>query len=194
MQSQISKLKKPVNQKIHWPALGRIFLVIDAANLVKSVMAFGMKVNNKKLLRFFQSHNTLIEAQYYTADIEGKRFSDFHASLERYGYRVTTKPLKKIFDRANKKYIAKANFDVEIAVDVMERIHQFDTLILFSGDSDFNYLVVRLRHKGKRVLVFSTKYHIARELIASCTKYFDIIDFKDEFLSKKIARLLQRAV
>jgi len=61
--------------------------------------------------------------------------------------------------------IRKANFDVEITIDVLEMIDKFDTLVLFSGDSDFDYLIRKLRAKGKRVIVISTKHHISKELI-----------------------------
>ncbi len=170
---------------INWQHLGRVLVIIDAANLVKSVDSFAMRVHNRKLIRFFQQYNKLIGVRYYTVSVNGKRFSDFAASMERYGYYLITKPLKKIFDRKKQKIIPKANFDVEIAVDVMDYLAKFDTLILFSGDSDFNYLILRLKIKGKKVLVFSTRYHVAHELVENCDRYFDIREFREVFLRPK---------
>jgi len=66
----------------------------------------------------------------------------------------------------------------------MDKINQFDTLVLFSGDSDFEYLIKLLKSKNKRVIVISSRYHIARELIESCTKYVDLKNFRDIFLFK----------
>ena len=51
-------------------------------------------------------------------------------------------------------------------------------MVLFSGDSDFDYLIKKLRMEGKRAVVISTKYHISRELIASCNKYLDLKKLK----------------
>lgn len=70
--------------------------------------------------------------------------------------------------------VCDKNGDVEIAVDVIEMTGKFDTLVLFSGDSDFNYLIKILRGKGKRAVVISTKYHISKELIESGNKYIDL--------------------
>jgi len=62
--------------------------------------------------------------------------------------------------------------------------NKFDTLVLFSGDSDFDYLVKNLRNKGKKVIVVSTKYHIAKELITSGNKYVDLKKLK-VFIERK---------
>jgi len=62
-------------------------------------------------------------------------------------------------------------------------LDKFDTLVLFSGDSDFNYLIKKLRLKGKQVVVISTKHHISRELIESSNKYIDL---------KKLRELIER--
>ena len=79
--------------------------------------------------------------------------------------------------------IRKANFDVEITVDTMEMINSFDTLVLFSGDSDFNYLLRKLRNENKNVIVISAKHHISKELIESSNKYIDL---------KKLKSLIER--
>lgn len=50
--------------------------------------------------------------------------------------------------------IPKCNFDVEIAVDAMRLIAQYDTICLFSGDSDFAALLRYLRGRGKKVILF----------------------------------------
>ena len=80
-------------------------------------------------------------------------------------------------DRAKGKY-RKANFDVEIALDAREFVNSYDTLVLFSGDSDFDYLVKMLRERGKRVIVVSSRHHISKELIKSCNKYIDLKKLK----------------
>jgi uncharacterized LabA/DUF88 family protein len=57
-------------------------------------------------------------------------------------------------------------------------LDRYETLVLFSGDSDFDYLIKTLKKKGKRVIVISTKYHIAKELIISSDKYIDLKKLK----------------
>ncbi|MBU2579165.1 NYN domain-containing protein [Patescibacteria group bacterium] len=104
--------------------------------------------------------------------------------LKNIGFKLITKPLKIIAETDKIKGDSrKANFDVEIALDAYEIRDNYDTLILFSGDSDFDYLVQSLRQKGKRVIVISSKYHISKELIKSCNKYIDL---------KKIRSFIER--
>ncbi|MBU1016697.1 NYN domain-containing protein [Patescibacteria group bacterium] len=95
-----------------------------------------------------------------------------------------TKPLKEIRDRGNiKAHHRKANFDVEIAVDALSKRGLYKNLILFSGDSDFDYLVKYLRKAEKKVVVISLKHHISRELIESADFYMDL---------KKIRKFIER--
>jgi len=55
-------------------------------------------------------------------------------------------------------YIPKCNFDVEIVVDTFRLIDRFDTFCLYSGDSDFAYLLEFLRRKKKQIILFSAGY------------------------------------
>jgi len=56
----------------------------------------------------------------------------------------------------------------------LDLISKYDVLVLFSGDSDFDSLIKKLRKEGKKVIVVSSRYHISKELIDSCNKYIDI--------------------
>lgn len=80
------------------------------------------------------------------------------------------------------KKIMNKNFDVEIAVDSTYTLDNFDTFILFSGDCDFEYLIKFLRGQGKVVIGFSRSGNVAREIPLALTNYFDIADFRKEFL------------
>ena len=60
----------------------------------------------------------------------------------------------------------KGNLDVELVVDALIDVDQYDTFILFSGDSDFIPLLRSLKAKGKEVIVYSTQGLSARELLA----------------------------
>lgn len=95
-----------------------------------------------------------------------------------------TKPLKLIKNRRDGTHLRKANFDVEIAVEAMKRIAAFDTAILFSGDSDFDYLIKDLKKQNKKVIIASLRYHVAKELIESSDFYLDL---------RKIRKEIQRA-
>lgn len=164
---------------------GKVAILIDAANLSKSIEIAGFKVNYRKLRRYFQKQCNLVYLGFYTVAFSSKVHQEFLKALKAKQYTIITKPLKVIWDHKNSKEVHKANFDVEIAVDAMDKLDEYDTFILFSGDSDFDYFIRRLKEKGKRVLVFSTRFHVAKELIGSCDKYFDVLTLKQEFLTKR---------
>ena len=65
----------------------------------------------------------------------------------------------------------KCNFDVEIALDVMKKIEQYDTVMLFSGDSDFGKLLSYLKSKGKKIIVVSTRNRMSIELERVADKF-----------------------
>jgi len=127
---------------------GKILVIIDAANLESAVKSLGWWIDYAKLYKLF--NNNLVEIRNYCVYHGTDNQNGFFAFLKKRGFKLITKPLKIIEDKTVKnRNLRKANFDVEIAIDVIERINKFDTLVLFSGDSDFDYLVRILKGKGK---------------------------------------------
>lgn len=162
---------------------GKILVIIDAANLESSVKSLGWWIDYIKLRNLFDKKR-LVEIRDYCVAHNTENQNKFFAFLKKNGYKLVTKPLKIIkAPEIERGDIRKANFDVEITIDVLERIGDFDTLVLFSGDSDFNYLIKKLRTKGRQVIVISTKHHISKELIENSNKYIDI---------KKLRNLIER--
>ncbi len=164
---------------------GRILVVIDAANLESSVKSLNWWIDYIKLKDLFRSNN-LVEIRNYCVHHSTDNQNKFFTFLKKNNFKLITKPLKIIkLEDIKKGNIRKANFDVEIAVDVMEMINGFDTLVLFSGDSDFDYLLRKLRNKSKYVLVVSSKHHISKELIENSDKYIDIKKLKPLIKKKR---------
>jgi len=174
-------------KNINWVKLGRVLVLIDAANLEQSVKSLKWWVDYRKLFNFFKKHANLIGIRHYSPHFNDERQNNFFTVLKKTGFKLVTKPLKVITeaDRA-KGDIRKANFDVEIAVDAMTFLNDYDTLILFSGDSDFDSLIKRLRQEGKEVIVISSRYHISKELIESSNRYIDLKKLRVEIERKKI--------
>jgi len=156
---------------------GRVYAFIDVANIFYSQKTLGWKISYKKLKEYLEKECDLRDIYVYTGifpdDENQRRFLNL---LEILGYKVVTKPVKKIVTK-ERKYEYKANFDIEIAFDMMDNIENYDTALLFSGDSDFAVVLDRIKAKGKRVLVFSTRGHISLELIKRA-KYIDLRKLK----------------
>lgn len=160
----------------------KIAVFIDAANLELSAKDRGFKVDYKKLHKWISEHGNIQYIGFFTVRFNNKEHDRFLTLLKKTGYKLITKQLKLIKDK-NKGHLRKANFDVEIAIEVMKQIQTFDTLILFSGDSDFDYLLKEVKAQGKETIVVSMKYHVSRELVNRADKYVDL---------RKIKRLLER--
>ena len=163
----------------------KIAVFIDAANLQKSVLKLGRKISYRFLKNSLKAIGELIYIGYFTVSPETEAQKDFIKSLQRFGYDTNVKPLKLI-KTIEGKIVRKANFDVEIAVEAMDKNREYDTIILFSGDSDFNYLIKKLKFKGKKAVVISTRYRVAHELVRSADIYLDLKDLNDlEFWQQK---------
>ena len=67
----------------------------------------------------------------------------------------------------------KCNFDVEMALDILDSIDKVSGILLFSGDSDLKAPLERLRLKGKNVYVFGVRGQVATELWKVLTRYID---------------------
>jgi uncharacterized LabA/DUF88 family protein len=84
------------------------------------------------------------------------------------GFQVVDKEIKMIphYDDSGKfiKKIPKCNFDVEITMDMLIKAEKYDTVMLFSGDSDFGGLLNYLKSKGKKVVVVCTRNRMSTEL------------------------------
>jgi len=158
---------------IHRYIKGKVFVFIDAANLEESLKSLHWRVKYKKLHEYLQFNTELVGVRYYCPRFESVSQDRFFVVLKKVGFRLITKPLKIIKVRGKVKK-RKANFDVEIALDAFLLLQRYRTLILFSGDSDFEYLIRLLRGRGKKVLVISSRYHISKELIRVCNKYVDL--------------------
>ncbi len=157
---------------------GRVFVFIDAANILYSQQTLGWRVDYKKLKGYFEEECDLRALYFYTGNVgDNQKQSSFLQKLNGLGYNVRSKEVKRI-KISNNTYEWKGNLDVELTIDVLANLNNFDTLILMSGDSDFASLLDAVKKSGKRVIVMSTKGHVAKELLERA-KYINIKKLKE---------------
>ena len=108
----------------------------------------------------------LASATAYVVDMGGANFEGFVAALRRGGYRVKAKAPRFFADGT-----VKADWDMAIAMDIIESQARFDTIILASGDGDFAPLLRRLKKWGKRVEVVSYPSSTHPELPALADRF-----------------------
>jgi len=149
-------------------------IYIDGANLFYSQKSLGVKIDYQKLYNYLTKYKRITEVRIYLAFISKTKGEDlFIQELQQIGYKVIAKKLKFIKEKSN-KVIKKGNLDIELALDAYRHYKQYRTFVLFSGDSDFSYLVKLLKKSQKRCLIFSTKNHVSTELLNSCHRYYDL--------------------
>ena len=71
----------------------------------------------------------------------------------------------------------KCNFDVEMAMDMLDDAEKITATILFSGDSDLVNPLERLKVKGKKIAVVGVRGQVAGELHNIKDKYIDFGKF-----------------
>ena len=160
----------------------RAAVYIDGANLFFTQRHLGWQIDFSRLMAFFLSGYASVEANYYVPASEpvSAENAAFSRVLNAHGYRIISKPVKKIVNKETGVVIMKGNLDVELVVDALSGADQYDTFILFSGDSDFLPLLRALQKKGKEVMVYSTQGLSARELLAEPgVIYCDLSTLKD---------------
>ncbi len=163
---------------------GRAYMFIDAANILYSQQTLGWKVDYKKLKQYFEEECDLKGAYFYTGQVGANdKQKGFLEKSQSFGYRVTAKEVKRIRVGRN-AFEWKGNLDVELTIDVIKNLGNFDTLILLSGDSDFAPLLDTVKQAGKNAIVMSTKGHISKELLERA-KYINLKKLKDVIAYRK---------
>lgn len=168
-------------KKVLWENYGRVMIFIDAANVVYSLKDLGWKIDYKRFQKYFVRRVNLIDIYFYTAffDNDAGR-KNMLEMLSRKGFKIRSKEVK-VIRKTDGGVLHKANCDVELTMDAMLLHSEFDTAILMSGDSDFVPLIKFLQSNKKKVLIISTRGHVARELIDSSDGFLHFDLFKSDW-------------
>ena len=166
---------------------------VDGSNIFYTQKKLGWSVDWVKMKEYAMSGRTILEWRYYVGlKDDDEKMQGYVRYLNAIGFTTAPKPLKKIKITQGEThaphalqsgFVYKANVDVEITTDIFLDRSQTNEIILMSGDSDFAYLVKRLKDAGKRVTVFSSKKTISWELKLSASRVWYFEDLKS-----KIAR------
>ncbi|MBI3273513.1 MAG: NYN domain-containing protein [Candidatus Colwellbacteria bacterium] len=89
--------------------------------------------------------------------------------------------IQELIDELQKSGIVieepKCNFDVEMAMDMLDDAEKLTAALLFSGDSDLKEPLQRLKVKSKHIGVVGVRGSVASELHAVKDKYIDFGKF-----------------
>ncbi|MEK9185879.1 MAG: NYN domain-containing protein [Patescibacteria group bacterium] len=91
------------------------------------------------------------------------------------------KKISELIDELNKSGMIieepKCNFDVEMAMDMLDDAEKLTGVLLFSGDSDLLEPLERLKVKGKKIGIVGVRGKVAGELHGIKDKYIDFGKF-----------------
>lgn len=162
----------------------KVKVYIDGANMFYAQKHLGWNLDWGKIKDLLEKDKEIVEWRYYVAVKEGdEKMLGYLRYLNAIGFSAITKPLKKIkisVVSEEIRYIYKANFDVEITADILLEKSKLDEIIMFSGDSDFEYLVKRLKDLGRKVRVYSSRKTISWELKLAASAVAYLEDLKDK--------------
>ena len=163
----------------------KVKIYIDGTNMFYTQKRLGWSIDWGKVKNYIEQNKDAIEWRYYVGVKDGdEKMLKYLKHLNLIGFNTITKPLKKIKINASelpeREFIYKANFDVEMTVDILLDKSKLDEIIIFSGDSDFKYLVKKLKDTGLKTIIFSSKRTISWELKLECSEaiYFEKIKGK----------------
>lgn len=161
----------------------RVGIFVDVPNVMYAAERQRVTLDFAKVLDFILGDRELVRASAYAPisddpreKLDAQKFVHPFVGL---GYRIVTKPLKRYADGS-----MKANFDVELAIDVLTMSDRLDIVTLVSGDGDFRRLVELVASKGVRVEVVAFGESTAAELRAVADKYTDLNDHLAELRAK----------
>ena len=162
-------------------AANRLSIFVDGNNMFYAQQKNGWFFDPRRVLEYFtkEPQLMLINAFWYTGLKDSQDQRGFRDALISLGYTVRTKILKEYYDDNSGRYSQKANLDIEIVVDMFNTVDQYNRVVLFSGDGDFERAIELLRSKNTHITVISTEGMIARELRNVTDRYIDLNDIRD---------------
>lgn len=163
--------------------MNRLSIFVDGNNMFYAQQKNGWFFDPRRVLEYFRNEQpgtTLINAFWYTGLKDHQDQRGFRDALISLGYTVRTKILKEYYDDNSGRYSQKANLDIEIVIDMFNTVDQYDRVVLFSGDGDFERAIELLRSKSTHITVVSTEGMIARELRNVTDRYIDLNLIRDK--------------
>ena len=119
----------------------KIAIFVDVQNIYYTTrQAYGRQFNYRKLWQRIKSEGEIVSATAYATQRGDDQQIKFQDALKHIGFTVKLKPFIQRSDGS-----AKGDWDVGITIDVMEAAKDVDTVVLLSGDGDFDLLLEKIK-------------------------------------------------
>ena len=153
------------------PIVKKIAVFVDVQNIYYTTrQAYDRQFNYRKLWRQIDSEGEIVSASAYAIHRADEKQLKFQNALQQIGFTVKLKPYIQRSDGS-----AKGDWDVGITIDVMEAAQSVDTVVLLSGDGDFDLLLKKITTDyGVSAEVYGVPALTANSLINSASIWHPI--------------------
>jgi uncharacterized LabA/DUF88 family protein len=149
----------------------KIAVFVDVQNIYYTTRdTYGRQFDYRKFWERLSRQGEIIIANAYAIQRDDDGQKKFQDALRHIGFTVKLKPYIQRSDGS-----AKGDWDVGITIDVMEAARDVDTVILLSGDGDFDMLIDKVKNDyGIGTEVFGVPALTANSLIEAAGRYHRI--------------------
>ncbi|MDT0604138.1 NYN domain-containing protein [Thalassotalea castellviae] len=151
--------------------MNKIAVFVDVQNIYYTTRdTFGRQFNYRKFWQQLSEQGKIVHANAYAIQRSDDAQHKFQKALKHIGFHVKLKPFIQRADGS-----AKGDWDVGITIDVMELAPEVDTVVLLSGDGDFDLLLKKVAENYQvTTQVYGVTALTANSLINVATDFFPI--------------------
>ena len=149
----------------------KIAIFVDVQNIYYTTrQAYGRQFDYRKLMKRIRTEGEVVSATAYAIHRGDEKQLKFQNALKQMGFAVKLKPYIQRSDGS-----AKGDWDVGIAIDVLEAAKDVDTVVLLSGDGDFDLLLEKInKDYAVSTEVYGVPALTANSLIEAASIYHPI--------------------
>ncbi len=146
----------------------KIAIFVDVQNIYYTTRhTFNRQFNYRRFWQIISEQGEIIIANAYATDRNDNRQKNFQNALFNIGFQIKLKPYIQRRDGS-----AKGDWDVGITIDVLDAAKQADTIILLSGDGDFDMLLEKVQKDyAVTTEVYGVPELTANSLIDACNQF-----------------------
>lgn len=149
----------------------KIAIFVDVQNIYYTTRdTFAQQFNYRAFWQKISEQGEIVLANAYAIQRSDDQQHKFQKALKHIGFNVKLKPYIQRRDGS-----AKGDWDVGIAIDVMEAAPEVDIIILLSGDGDFDLLLSKVMSRDQiKTQVYGVAALTAQSLINVASDFFPI--------------------
>lgn len=182
----------------------RAYIFIDASNLHYFLVNAGWRIDWRKFKTYCENRYSSAAFFYYEGIPSKSQYFDIHPDhklpqfaeakkkkkeyfkfLKSLSFKVRHKPVGRVYDNTAGEFKHKCNFDVELTIDALDNMDQYDVFVLVSGDGDFIKLVKYLKGRKKKAVVMAPGERLAIQLAEAANQVIYLEDIEDKIARQK---------